>query len=141
MDPNRFDDVTRRLARMLSRRSLVEGSAGVSLAGLFGVAQETLARRKRARNRRQRRGTDRDRILRAGARDIRAEACTPNGKPCGKAKKGKKLKSCSLCCSGFNITTRSKKKKCACRPDGQRCTEDAHCCAGICGQRVCGALS
>ena len=141
MDPNRFDEVARRLAKMLSRRSMVGGSTGASLVGLIGVAQEALGRRRRRRNQRQRRGGNRTRDPHTDTRRIRAEACTPNGKPCGKAKKGKKVKSCSLCCSGFNITTRSKKKKCACRPDGQRCTEGAHCCAGICDQRVCGALS
>jgi hypothetical protein len=72
------------------------------------------------------------------SRHVRVEACTRNGKKCGR---GRKLQPCSKCCSGFTITTRSKKKKCACRPDGASCTQNTHCCAEVCFDRHCGATS
>jgi hypothetical protein len=75
---------------------------------------------------------------RAAAPDVQDEGCTRNGRRCGN---GKNLRPCSRCCSGFNITTRSKKKKCACKPDGNRCRRPSECCAGVCDQGVCGALS
>jgi hypothetical protein len=75
---------------------------------------------------------------RADAPDVQDEGCLRNGQRCGK---GKNLRPCSRCCSGFNITTRSRKKKCACKPDGNRCRRSSECCAGVCDQDVCGALS
>ncbi|MCD6030171.1 MAG: hypothetical protein K0S78_2345 [Thermomicrobiales bacterium] len=152
MDPRRFDEVARRLARLLSRRSVVGGSLGAWLLAGYAVGDDALARRRQARHRRQRRRRDerrnddahapKERAVeqprRRWARGVRAEACTRSGKKCGK---GKKLKPCSKCCTGYNITTRSKKKKCACRPDGMTCTTPSQCCAGICFDRLCGAVS
>jgi hypothetical protein len=122
------------------------------MLAMLGFGGASLARPKNDRNRRQRRADDDRRenfSLRPARqqasphgdqplRGVQAEGCTRSGKKCGE---GKKLKPCSKCCTGYNITTRSKKKKCACRPDGIRCTQDAQCCAGVCFDRLCGALS
>ncbi len=131
---------------------MVEGSLGSWMLAMLGFGETALARPRNDRNRRQRRSDNRRRKYRShrpadqqasphadqSQRGVQAEGCTRSGKKCGK---GKKLKPCSNCCTGYNITTRSKKKKCACRPDGIRCTQDAQCCAGVCFDRLCGALS
>ena len=111
--------MARRLAQTLPRRTVIEGSAGAWVLAALRRDQSGLAEGKRTR-----RG--------------RVAACTRNGKTCGR---GRKLTPCAKCCSGFNVTTRSKKKKCACRPDGMDCNTPAQCCAGICSDRICGALS
>src|SRR5688500_17894265 len=114
--------MARWLARTLPRRTVVEGSTAAGVLSWLGFDESIRGERKRQRK-------------------PKAKACLPNGKPCGKGKKGEKLTPCSKCCSGNNITTRSKKKKCACRPDGMTCTTPSQCCAGICFDRLCGAVS
>jgi hypothetical protein len=122
VDPRKFDEMARRLAWTLPRRAVVEGSAAAGVLTWLGFDESVFGKRKRKRK-------------------PKSKACTANGKPCGKGKKGKKLTPCSKCCSGYNITTRSKKMKCACRPDGHGCSTDSQCCASSCDQGVCGALS
>jgi hypothetical protein len=122
VDSRRFDEMARWLARTLPRRTVVEGSTAAGVLSWLGFDESIRGERKRQRK-------------------PKAKACLPNGKPCGKGKKGKKLTPCSKCCSGNNITTRSKKKKCACRPDGMTCTTPSQCCAGICFDGLCGAVS
>ena len=114
--------MARWLARTLPRRTMVEGSAAAGVLTWLGFDESILGARKR---------TPKPKV----------KACLPNGKPCGKGKKGKKLTPCSKCCSGYTITTRSKKKKCACRPDGSNCTRNDQCCALVCIDRHCGAMS
>ena len=121
MDPRRFDEMARRMARTLPRRTVIEGSAGAWLWTLLSRDARVVGKRKRKRKRK----TD-------------EKACTSNGKKCGRERN---LRSCAKCCSGYAITTRSKKSKCACRPDGERCTRDDQCCALVCFDRQCGATS
>lgn len=125
MDARRFDEIVRRLSAALSRRSAVGGALGTAVLAAFGLDRNDGETRRR-------------RISNRESGEIRRQRCTRNGTVCGSAKN---LASCATCCSGFNITTAGKKYKCACKPDGKNCKNNTQCCAGVCDQGVCGALS
>jgi len=109
MEPHKFDGIVRRLSRTLSRRSLVVG--GFAAAVLTAAEWDEDVRAKKAKQ----------------------EDCLATGKRCG----GKRHRPCRKCCQRYSITLSGGGKKCACRPDGQGCSNAAQCCSGNCQSNVC----
>jgi hypothetical protein len=151
MDPGRFDEIVRRLSHAISRRSVVGTTVGATVLSALNLAGDALAR-KRTRRRGAKRENDvaagdrgdgnaREKVRRERERgadssqEVEAEACLPNGRRCG----GRRRRPCRRCCTNYAVG--SKRKRCACRPDGHDCSRDSQCCAGVCDQRTCGPLS
>ena len=139
MDPHRFDNVSLKLSRVLSRRGLAGGALGASLLAALGL-DEAGARQQ---------PDDGD--------EVGAEACIPTGKKCPSVKprgrRGRrrrrrrpaKVLGCDQCCQGHFETVTTKRgrtrTKCTCLKDGLACNQNFECCTGVCGRGVCGASS
>src|SRR5262245_54114541 len=88
MDNTRFDDLTRRLERLTSRRTTVSALAGASLGALFGAShQETAAKRKKRKKKKRPDGSS------------PATGCIPqcSRKQCGDDGCGGSCGTCAVC--------------------------------------------
>ena len=112
MDHATFDRLSRRLASGTSRRSVVGGV----FAAATGSALVAFGRAP------------------AGADDVAAENCIPEGKRCGG---GKRRRPCKKCCTKNVITDQNGKRRCSCVRLGNGCSNDSQCCEGICDSSTC----
>ena len=145
MDGLTFDRLTRVLATVPTRRSLVGLLTGLSLGPLVdraGDHTEVLAHERRAHRRRATTRSRQDRRHQA-----HGEACIPTGKPCrskkprGHDKHGDaRMLSCKRCCQK-NVATEGGETKCACKPEGLACGGNTQCCLGVCRNGLCNAKS
>jgi predicted outer membrane repeat protein len=114
MDTTWFDTLTKSVSRPGSRRGLVRLAAVLPLAGAV----------------RSRFGTSP-----AGADQVSAENCTPEGKRCGGG--GKRRRPCKKCCTKNVITDQNGRKRCSCVRPGNGCSNDSQCCEGLCTSGTC----
>jgi hypothetical protein len=118
MDASRFDTLSQRLARALSRRTLVGGSVSAALLGPLGLGEDGVAKK---------------------GKRVTSERCLAIGERCPKTlKHGKKTvkHTCEKsCCTRFSAVTLGGKRRCACVPPGESCTSGTarHCCTQTCG--------
>ena len=120
MDSDQFD----RLAKTLSTSGSRRGTLGALLGGALGLLGSTpaAARRKKGRGS----GVTRERCLTIG------EKC-PKTLKHGKKKK---LHTCeNNCCTRFSQPAEAGKRRCACIPEGEACTQATarNCCSQRCG--------
>jgi hypothetical protein len=149
MDPAKFDDAVRRLASGLSRRSVVGGSLGASVASALtsvGMGEEADAKGK-GKGKRKGKGGKHNGKGKGGKGNGRGKdnAARDGGDASIERKKGKggkcsKDKNClSNNCQGGKQKKRDGKGRCQPSDVGQRCHRDRDCIAsapcvgGICG--------
>ena len=127
MDNQRFDELTKRLGRVLSRRTAWQGSlAGV--LGLAGFAAGTAD-------------------AEAQDRRFRSQHCLPNHMICQPRRGNRRAiirygarhnHRCGKCCSKFSRPVgRRGARKCACVPNGRIARGDDQCCTGFRADRRC----
>jgi hypothetical protein len=158
VDPQKFDDLVKRLARSVSRRGLLGASIGTSLAATAAAVEEAIGKGKNKKNRAKgdnkgggkknrgkaasKGGGKKKNRGNAGGGNADAERCGANGQRCGPRpggkgkgkKKGRKnFIPCSRCCSDFSEKT-GRVRRCACRPNGTSCStgNPTQCCSGFC---------
>lgn len=130
VDPQKFEDMVRKLFATLSRRSLVGGSIGASMLAAVGLGEE------------------------AEAEKVGVEACIQTGKRCPSPKprgrrggrrggrrrrRGRRAKqlTCDQCCQR-RVTTNAKGQNiCYCAPEGTQCSQTRECCDGRCIGGTC----
>lgn len=152
MDQKKFDELVQKLTADASRRGVVKGALSGAVASALGAVGISAADAKKdgkgknaGKNRKGDGGGDGD--GKKGGKgngggkgdgdggDADEERCVANGKRCGRGG-GKRRKPCKKCCSRRSVET-DRGRKCACRPDGDDCLNDAQCCSGICTGGVC----
>ena len=121
MDGVIFDTIARELAAGVSRR----GSLALLAAAMIGSVPK-------------------QRGVQAADGEVSIETCRPDGRRCHLKKRSNRRRSCRRCCTNrgtrdtYFIIDQRGKRRCSCRPNGNRgCVNDSQCCSGVCTRGVC----
>ena len=127
MESTRFDDLTKAIGSVTSRRTALRSALG-SLVALGGMVTAEAAKKR-------------------GRGAVTAERCLAVGERCPKTMKHgqKKVKhTCEKnCCTRHSVISADGKRRCACRETGTACTAGTarHCCSGVCDGTACAPVT